>query len=75
MSKVIAKDDLKPAKLGRRLKIVYENYCDKHTNTSKNIKLEPSGTGYGTPEKTLAVSFEISKLKPYMLKTVEELLG
>lgn len=94
---VLANDALKPAKLERHLKTVHPNYCDRPREffegkliNLKKMKLGPSGTSYATSEKTLAASFEISKLiakskkahtigesliKPCMLKAVEELLG
>jgi hypothetical protein len=94
---VLANDALKPAKLERHLKTVHPNYCDRPREffegkliNLKKMKLGPSGTRYAVSEKTLAASFEISKLiakskkahtigesliKPCMLKAAEELLG
>lgn len=94
---VLANDALKPAKLVRHLKSVHPNNCDRSREffegklmNLKRMKLGHSGTRYALSEKTLAASFEISKLiakskkahtigesliKPCMLKAAEELLG
>lgn len=94
---VLANDALKPSKLERHLKTVHPNHCDRPREffegkliNLKKMKLGPSGTSYATSEKTLAASFEISKLiakskkahtlgetliKPCMLKAAEGLLG
>lgn len=66
---VLSNDALKPAKLERHLKSMHPKYCDrsreffegKLTNFKK-MKLGPSGTSYAASEKTLSVSFEVSKL-------------
>ncbi|XP_045470679.1 zinc finger BED domain-containing protein 5-like [Harmonia axyridis] len=94
---VLSNEALKPAKLKRHLETVHPSLSDRPLEFSerklenlKKMKLGSSGTRFATSEKSLVVSFQISKLiaqskkphtvgetlvKPCLIKAVEEVFG